>query len=79
MLSSAEGGDPRADPRYRTEKEWRRLERENLLAALEAAGGRVSGPKGAAARLGMNPNTLTSRLRALGLKKAFPGGAPNKS
>ena len=77
--SSAEGGDPRADPRYRTEKEWRRLERENLLAALEAAGGRVSGPKGAAARLGMNPNTLTSRLRALGLKKAFPGGAPNKS
>jgi transcriptional regulator with GAF, ATPase, and Fis domain len=56
---------------YRTEKEWRRLERENLLAALKAAGGKVSGESGAAALLGINPNTLASRLRALGLKKAF--------
>ena len=56
---------------YRTEKEWRRLERENLLAALKAAGGKVSGEDGAAALLGINPNTLASRLRALGLKKAF--------
>ena len=56
---------------YRTEKEWRRLERENLLAALKAAGGKVAGPNGAAALLGLNHNTLTSRLRALGLKKTF--------
>ena len=27
--------------------------------------------EGAAALLGMNPNTLTSRLRALGLRKTF--------
>ncbi|MGE5815525.1 MAG: helix-turn-helix domain-containing protein [Acidobacteriota bacterium] len=46
-------------------------ERDNLLAALKASGGKVSGPHGAAALLGMNPNTLTSRLRALGLKKKF--------
>jgi transcriptional regulator with GAF, ATPase, and Fis domain len=58
---------------YRTEKEWRRLERENLLAALKAAGGKISGADGAAALLGMNPNTLASRLRALDLKKAFTG------
>jgi transcriptional regulator with GAF, ATPase, and Fis domain len=56
---------------YRTEKEWRRLERENLLAVLKAAGGKVSGANGAAALLGINPNTLASRLRAVGLKKAF--------
>jgi len=56
---------------YRTEKEWRRLERENLLAALKAAGGKVSGESGAAALLGINPNTLASRLRALGLKRTF--------
>ena len=56
---------------YRTEKEWRRLERENLLGVLKAAGGKVSGADGAAALLGINPNTLASRLRALGLKKAF--------
>ena len=63
----------RPDPPFRTDKEWQRLERENLLAALKASGGKVSGREGAAALLGMNPNTLTSRLRALGLKRTFVG------
>ncbi len=57
--------------RYRTEREWRQLERENLLAVLEEAGGKVAGANGAAALLGVNPNTLASRLRALGLTKTF--------
>jgi transcriptional regulator with GAF, ATPase, and Fis domain len=61
------------DRPYRTEEEWRRMERDNLRAALEAPGGKVTGPGGAAALLGMNPNTLTSRLRALGLRKTFVG------
>ena len=61
------------DRPYRTEAEWQRLERDNVLAALKAAGGRVAGPRGAAALLGMNPNTLASRMRALGLKKTFAG------
>ncbi len=64
-------GQEEPDRSYRTEEEWRRMERENLLAALKAAGGKVSGAGGAAALLGMNPNTLTSRLRALGLRKTF--------
>ena len=65
----------RRDPErpYRTEEEWRRMERDNLRAALEASGGKVTGAGGAAALLGMNPNTLTSRLRALGLRKTFVG------
>jgi transcriptional regulator with GAF, ATPase, and Fis domain len=58
---------------YRTEHEWKRMERDNLLAALEAARGKVTGPEGAASLLGVNPSTLASRLRALGLKKAFVG------
>src|SRR5262249_13717008 len=68
-----EGGSGAKEPErsYRTEREWRRLECENLLTALKAAGGKVSGENGAAALLGINPNTLASRLRALGLKKAF--------
>ena len=56
---------------YRTEQEWRRLERDNLVAALKASRGKVAGHNGAAALLGMNANTLTSRLRALGLEKTF--------
>jgi transcriptional regulator with GAF, ATPase, and Fis domain len=58
---------------YRTEHEWRRMERDNLLAALEAASGKVAGPEGAASLLGVNPNTLASRIRALGLRRAFVG------
>jgi transcriptional regulator with GAF, ATPase, and Fis domain len=45
----------------------RRFERENLLAALGAAGGRVYGPGGAADLLGVKPSTLASRLKKLGI------------
>jgi len=44
------------------------FERTNFERALSQAGGKVSGADGAAARLGINPSTLSSRLRALGLK-----------
>ncbi|MBA4790852.1 MAG: AAA family ATPase, partial [Rhizobiales bacterium] len=40
------------------------------LAALEAAGGRVSGPGGAAERLGLKPTTLASRMKTLGLARS---------
>jgi PAS domain S-box-containing protein len=46
------------------------LERDNFTRALREAGGKVSGPEGAAARLGIHPSTLSSRLRALGLKSS---------
>ena len=68
---TVQAGPQESERPYRTEQEWRRRERENLLAALKAAGGKVSGAGGAASLLGMNPNTLTSRLRSLGLKRAF--------
>jgi transcriptional regulator with GAF, ATPase, and Fis domain len=52
----------------RTAKELEELERDNLRRALEAARGRIAGERGAAALLGMNPSTLRSRLKALGVK-----------
>jgi transcriptional regulator with GAF, ATPase, and Fis domain len=70
-LPAAPCGPPAPACPYRTEHEWRRMERDNLLAALKAARGKVTGPSGAAALLGVNPNTLASRLRVLGLKKTF--------
>ncbi|GMG82659.1 sigma 54-interacting transcriptional regulator [Paralimibaculum aggregatum] len=51
-----------------TEAARRAAEIENMRAALEACGGKVSGPDGAAALLGLKPSTLYSRLRRLGLK-----------
>jgi transcriptional regulator with GAF, ATPase, and Fis domain len=60
---------PRA-PRAKTvvpEADVRRFERENLMAALEATGGRVYGRGGAADLLGVKPTTLASRLKKLGI------------
>jgi transcriptional regulator with GAF, ATPase, and Fis domain len=73
--------DPRARPRpepapatspptpIRSARELEELERANLLAALEATGWKVAGAKGAAALLGLNPSTVNSRMKALGLKR----------
>jgi DNA-binding NtrC family response regulator len=41
-------------------------EREVVRAALEASGGRIYGPDGAAAALGVPPTTLSSKLRRWG-------------
>lgn len=52
-----------------TDTEFRRLERENLLRALASCGWKISGESGTAALLGLNPSTLASRMRALGIRK----------
>ena len=44
-------------------------EREMIEAALAQAGGRVSGPSGAAAQLGMPASTLESKIRTLKINK----------
>lgn len=43
--------------------------RENILAALRQCRWKVSGPGGAAELLELNPNTLASRMRALGIQR----------
>lgn len=44
-------------------------EREIIEAALAESGGRVSGPKGAAAKLGIPRQTLDSKIASLGIDK----------
>ena len=44
-------------------------EREMIGAALAEARGRVSGPSGAAAKLGIPPSTLESKIRAMKINK----------
>jgi transcriptional regulator with GAF, ATPase, and Fis domain len=64
------GETPATEPSVRTDAEMRDRERENLRAALELAGGRVSGPGGVAEILGLRPTTVASRLQRFGLKRA---------
>jgi len=44
-------------------------ERTQILRALSTVKGRVHGPRGAAALLGVNPSTLRSRMQKLGIGK----------
>ena len=63
VVAAAPGG------RVLTAKELEEIERCNLLLALETTGWRVAGDNGAARLLGINPSTLASRIRALGLRR----------
>jgi predicted ATPase/transcriptional regulator with GAF, ATPase, and Fis domain/tRNA A-37 threonylcarbamoyl transferase component Bud32 len=45
----------------------RELERSQILTALEETKWRVSGPAGAAVRLGLKPTTLEARMKKLGI------------
>jgi formate hydrogenlyase transcriptional activator len=46
-----------------------RSEREQIEAALAESRGRVAGPSGAPARLGIHPSTLDHRIKALNIEK----------
>ena len=56
-------------PAVRTAEEMLQLERDNILRALQASSWRVSGDGGAAGMLGINPSTLTSRMKSLGISR----------
>jgi formate hydrogenlyase transcriptional activator len=54
-------------------------EKEIIEGALRASGGRVAGPSGAAARLGIARSTLESKIRVLGIdKNRFRGRSANR-
>jgi formate hydrogenlyase transcriptional activator len=42
-------------------------ERDAIVRALRDAGGKVAGPTGAAAKLGMKRTTLQAKMRKLGI------------
>jgi formate hydrogenlyase transcriptional activator len=55
-------------------------EKEIVEEALRASGGRVAGPAGAAARLGLPRSTLESKIRLLKINKSrFRSRAPRGS
>jgi PAS domain S-box-containing protein len=55
--------------KVRTAVEMEDLERRNLVLALESCKWKVSGPGGAAELIGVPPTTLSSRMRALGIRR----------
>lgn len=57
------------EPKYLTESEIRRRERENIFAVLQKTSWKIKGAGGAAELLGVNPSTLISRIEKMGLKR----------
>jgi transcriptional regulator with GAF, ATPase, and Fis domain len=62
-------GQPPSGSEFLTETELREYEKENLRRALEACGWRISGPGGAAKRLGVKASTLAYRMSVFGIEK----------
>jgi transcriptional regulator with GAF, ATPase, and Fis domain len=60
---------PASDVPMLTRAELKQRERENIAAALAKTNGKVFGPDGAAALLGMKPTTLSTRIKTLGLQR----------
>lgn len=58
-----------SDTNILTQSELEAMERKNIQKALEATGWKVSGKDGAASLLEMNPSTLTSRMKTLGIRR----------
>jgi transcriptional regulator with GAF, ATPase, and Fis domain len=60
---------------FLTDAEMKERLRQNVVAALEHADWKVSGPGGAAELLGLRPTTLTDRMRAMGIRRPERRGA----
>jgi two-component system, NtrC family, response regulator HydG len=52
-------------------KSMEEMEKEHIMKALQACNGKVSGPGGAAALLQMQPQTLYSKMKKLGIKQEY--------
>ncbi|MGD8257953.1 MAG: helix-turn-helix domain-containing protein [Desulfobacterales bacterium] len=62
------------------QKSLQAMEMGHIIRVLEQTNWRIDGPKGAAVILDMNPSTLRSRMRKLGIKnlkgvQTFKGSA----
>lgn len=69
-LPGAAARAPVTDRPILTDIELRALEVENLKAALERTGFRVTGAGGAAELLGVKPSTLRDRMKSLGIQRS---------
>jgi transcriptional regulator with GAF, ATPase, and Fis domain len=64
FLPVARAGTPEGPP-----LSMERAERKHIENALISARWVLEGPKGAAAMLGLNPSTLRSRMKRLGIQR----------
>ena len=69
QLDNALGSRRKTSPAAAATSTLEEVERCHILQMLEQTHWRIEGQRGAAVRLGINPSTLRSRMRKLGIKK----------
>ena len=69
-VKSKELSDAKSKEKILTSSEIQQIEKDNIIKALEATNWKISGDKGAAKLLGIPPTTLTSKIKALGIKRS---------
>ena len=62
--------EPGTTPLPMSMNDLKRMERDNVIAALEMARWQVAGAGGAAELLGLKPSTLRDRMRVLGIERS---------
>ena len=70
LQAASSSADSTTEATFLTEAELRQQERVNMIAALDAAGWRISGPGGAAELLGVKPSTLAYRMKVFAIEKS---------
>ncbi len=68
--------DLHAETSSSTEESLEGTERELIVRVLRETGGMISGPTGAARRLGLKRTTLQSKMQRLGITRREPGREP---
>src|SRR5882672_3207640 len=71
-------GTQSAESQVLSAAELAHRERDNIIAALDRAGWKVSGPGGAAEMLGVKPTTLASRLKRFGIERRHQVSPANR-
>ena len=70
LVSGILESDASSETRILTHEEFIEFERQNIIRALKATEGHVSGENGAAALMGLKPSTLSSRIKALKIDRS---------
>jgi formate hydrogenlyase transcriptional activator len=66
---SAAGNTATREPNSRQAHDLAEVERTHICQLLRETGWRIEGPKGAARLLGLNPSTLRTRMKKLGIRR----------
>jgi len=74
-LDFTDGLESAPPPTTAVKRSLEDLEREFIIETLKQTGGKIEGNDGAARSLGLNPSTLRTRMKKLGIQRRINGSS----